>query len=340
MAAPGQIVEIVRSVIGGGTHLLHAPYLCGKEQEYVSKVIQSGHLSAGKWVTVFEDKLASFVGARHAIAVTNGTCGLHAAITVLYRDKKKLRIPSLTFVATANAVAYGGHEIEFVEHDTYGDVVVDVMGHPHFNIGCPLRDAAQALGSKRYGEYVGQTGTAVFSFNQNKIITTGGGGMVVTDDEDVAKAIRHLVTTARVDHPWETAHNAVAFNYRMSDVTAAIGVAQMEQLPIILQAKRALAMKYKEAFLSVKGVTFWDEAENAKSNFWLNAIILEDESVLEPCLQALHGQGIQARPLWEPIHRLPMYAGCARDGSLDQTEKLARRVICLPSSPHLGMRYL
>lgn len=333
-----KIIEAIRDVIDSGAHLLHQPYLEGKEQEYVRKVLASGHLSAGGWVDKFECDLAAFIGAKHCVAVTNATCGLHAIVTAMPK-LDEYRMPSLTFVATANALAYGGNKIRFVEHYAYADVVVDLLGHPHFNVGSHIRDAAQALGSKRDGRYVGSVGTAVFSFNQNKIITGGSGGAIVTDDHELAKKIRHLVTTARVDHKWETSHNAVAFNYRMSDVTAAILCAQLEALPLILKAKRALAMKYKEAFSGVSGVTFWDEPSGCRSNFWLNAIRLEDESRLIPCLEALHKEGILTKPLYEPIHRLPMYADYPRD-DLSKTEDLLKRTILLPSSPRLGMRFL
>lgn len=328
-----EIVEKIRSVVGGGKHLLHQPLLQGQERAYVNEVLASGHLSAGSWVNDLEDKLADRIGAKYAIAVVNATCGLHAMIQVLPK-KEVYRIPSLTFVATANAFRYGNHKIHFVEHYGYGDCVVDVLGHPHFQLGAGIRDSSQALGSKRYGRYVGSQGTCVFSFNQNKIITGGSGGMVVTDDEGVAKEIRRLVTTSKIEHAYKTAHDAVAYNYRMSDITAAILVAQLEQLPLILKAKRALAMKYKGAF----GEHFWDEPENSESNFWLCAIkVSEDELYAD--IEALHAAGIMAKPLYEPIHRLPMYADCSHD-DLEKTEALVRRTILLPSSPSLGLKYL
>lgn len=334
-----RIVQAVRKIAGEGKLLLHEPLFIGNESKYVQQVLESGHISAGPWVDRFEQQLAQFIDARYAIAVMNGTCGLHAVITAMSKgEKKQYRIPALTFVATANAVTYGGNTIKFVEYDTYCDIAVDVLGHGAFNTGAPIRDAAQALGSKRYNEYVGRTGTAVFSFNQNKIITTGGGGMIVTDDEALAKEIKHLVTTARVNHRWETSHNAVAWNYRMSDMSAALGVAQLEQLPRILKAKRALAEAYMHAFEGMPGVKFWKEPEGAKSNYWLNSIILDDPDELEPTLEALHSNGIFARPLWQPIHQLPMYQDCERD-PLTVTEDLYKRTICLPSSPKLGLVY-
>lgn len=330
-------IKDIRSVIGKGPHELHSPLLEGNEQKYMTMVLNSGHLAAGRWVDRFERELASFIGANHAIAVMNGTCGLHAAISVLPKIAE-YRIPSLTFVATANAVSYGQNKIRFVEYNAYSDIAVDLLGHPHFNVGAMIKDAAQSLGSKLHNRYTGSQGTAVFSFNQNKIITTGGGGMVVTDNADVARNIRHLVTTARVQHKWETSHNAVAFNYRMSDMSAAVGVAQLEQLPTIIAAKRALAQKYIDVFSNNKDVSPIIEEENMVSNYWLNAVKLKDPSYLEPTLEALHAEGIKARPLWQGIHSLPMYQHCARN-DLAATEKMINSVICLPSSPKLGMRY-
>lgn len=332
-----KIIDAIRHVTGPGEHLLHQPMLIGNEQKYVSEVLSSGHLSAGRWVERFEKEFASYIGARHAIAVMNGTSGLHAVISVMPK-LEVYRMPSLTFVATANAVAYGNNKINFVEHDGYTDIAVDILGHPHPNLGAMVKDAAQSLGSKWGGRYTGSQGTCVFSFNQNKIITTGGGGMITTDDDVLAERFKHLITTARVAHPWETAHNAVAWNYRMSDLSAAVGVAQLEQLHNILCFKRALAKKYIETFLNTEGVKPIMEPSGAESNYWLNAIRLDDASMMEPLLEELHAQGIRARRMWTPIHMLPMYKNCAHV-DMRKTIDYFNRVICLPSSPVLGVRY-
>jgi perosamine synthetase len=327
-----EIVQKVRSVIGSGKHLLHSPLIGENEAKYVKQVLDSGHLSAGHWAEKFEERLANFVGAKYAVAVMNATCGLHAMITVLPK-KEVYRIPSLTFVATANAFSYGNHKIHFVEYDGYADCPVDVLGHPHFQVG-GMRDCAQALGSKRNGNYIGSQGTCVFSFNQNKILSGGGGAIITTDDKAIAKEIRHLATTGKIEHAYKTAHDRVAFNYRMSDVTAAILVAQLEQLPLILRAKRALAMQYKKVF----GDDFWDEPVGAESNFWLNAVsVPEDELYVH--IEALQAAGIQAKPLYDPINRLAPYKDFPCD-DLWRTDKKVRETILLPSSPKLGMRFL
>lgn len=332
------LIRAIRHVIGPGQHLLHQPLLQGNEEKYVKEVLASGHLSAGVWVDKFEKAFAARIGARHAVAVMNATSGLHAAVTAM-PQLSEYRLPSLTFVATANALAYGGRAMRFVEYFGYCDIAVDILGHPHFCLGAPLRDAAQSLGTKWHDQYIGATGTAVFSFNQNKIISTGGGGMIVTDDAKLAQELRRLVTTARVWHKWECAHNAVAFNYRMSDVTAAIGCAQLEQLTPILAAKRALALKYIEVFSDIKGIKPIIEPAKAESNYWMNAITLDDPAMLQPVLEQLHAEGIQARPVPTPIHMLEMYRDTPRD-DLKKTEEYHAKVICLPSSPILGMKYV
>lgn len=331
------LVGAIRSVIGPGRHLLHEPLMIGNEEKYVKEVLASGHLSAGPWVERFEYEFAKLIGAKHAVAVINATSGLHAVITVMPK-LAEYRIPSLSFVATANAVAYGGHKIRFVEFYTYCDVAVDFLGHPHFNVGAVIQDAAQSMGSKFHGSYTGSHGTAVFSFNQNKIITTGGGGMITTDNEAMAKELKHLVTTARVWHKWETSHNSVAWNYRMSDLSAAVGVAQLEQFSTILKAKRALGHKYIEVLSEVEGITPIVERERTQSNFWLNAFVLKDHTRRDEVLDALHAEGILARPLWTPIHRLPMYSHCEKN-DLTDTDAYWQSVICLPSSPKLGLQH-
>lgn len=332
-----KIISAIRHVVGAGEHLLHKPLLMGNEQKYVNEVLASGHLSAGGWVTRFEREFARYIGAKHAIAVMNGTSGLHAVVSIMPK-LEAYRMPALTFVATANALAYGDNKISFVEYDSYTDIAVDILGHPHFNAGAMVRDAAQSLGSKINGRYTGSQGTCIFSFNQNKIITTGGGGMVTTDDDALAEEIKHRVTTARVAHPWETAHNAVAWNYRMSDLSAAVGVAQLEQLDTILIFKRALALKYIETFKNVGGIDPIVEPTGAESNYWLNAVRLKDASMMEPILEELHAQGIKARRMWTPIHMLPMYRSC-QHADMRRTIDYFNTVICLPSSPALGMRY-
>ena len=337
-----EIVEKVQSVIGKEPALLHAPWLVGNESNYARTVIESGHLSAGKWVDRFQDEFCERIGCKYAIAVVNATCGLHALYRNIYGEdkfgKSRLLMPSLTFVATANAAVLAGRTPYFTDIGDYSQVEVLFLGHPvvrNPRVNPPeIIDAAQALGTKYKGKYIGAEGICVFSFNQNKIITGGGGGMITTNDKGLADELKHVVTTAKINHPYKTAHDMVGFNYRMSDVTAAILCAQLENLTTIVAAKRALAKEYKKVF----GEAFWGEPEGAESNFWLNAITVKPEDIY-PSIEALQSAGIQAKPLYEPIHRLPAFKDCQHD-NLDKTEALVTMTILLPSSPHLGVKYL
>jgi perosamine synthetase len=201
-----------------------------------------------------------------------------------------------------------------------------------------VEDAAEALGSYYKGKHIGSFGkVAAVSFNGNKIITTGGGGAILTNDEELANYAKHLTTTAKVSHPWEFIHDHIGYNYRLPNLNAAIGCAQLEQLDKFIGMKRELASKYKQVLESVDGVTFFEEPEFAKSNYWLNAIILDDEFMHERdrILQVLNDEGIMCRPVWKPLHQLDMYQACPRM-DLSTAEKLASSIINIPSSAKLG----
>jgi perosamine synthetase len=226
-------------------------------------------------------------------------------------------------------------------------VPVHTFGHPADlaplveladSYGIPLiEDAAEALGSWYDGRHTGRFGRmGTLSFNGNKIITTGGGGAILTDDAGLAERARHLTTTAKRPHPWEYDHDQVAFNYRMPNLNAALGCAQMEQLPGLLEAKRALAESYQSVFADVGGMRMFREQPYARSNYWLNVLVLDpgNSGARDPILQALADEQIQARPVWKPMHELAMYGHCPR-ADLGVTEDLAQRIINLPSSAHL-----
>jgi perosamine synthetase len=201
-----------------------------------------------------------------------------------------------------------------------------------------VEDAAEALGSYYKGKHIGSFGkVAAVSFNGNKIITTGGGGAILTNDDELANYAKHLTTTAKVSHPWEFIHDHIGYNYRLPNLNAALGCAQLEQLEKFIEMKRELANRYKQVLESVAGVTFFVEPEFAKSNYWLNAIILDEELIHERdrILQVLNDEGIMCRPVWKPLHQLEIYQHCPRM-DLSTTEKLARSVINIPSSAKLG----
>lgn len=201
-----------------------------------------------------------------------------------------------------------------------------------------VEDATESLGSSYKGRPCGSFGrAAALSFNGNKIVTTGGGGAVMTDDEDLAKLAKHLTTTAKTPHRWAFEHDMVAFNYRLPNINAALGCAQLEQLPGFLAAKRRLAERYREAFAGIGGLRFVVEPEDCHSNYWLNAILLDEAeaSQRDEILDATNDAGIMTRPAWTLMHRLPMYRDCPR-ADLAVAESLERRLINLPSSAVLG----
>lgn len=194
-----------------------------------------------------------------------------------------------------------------------------------------VEDAAESLGTHAYGSHTGRFGKlGVFSFNGNKIVTTGGGGMVVTDDAELATKLRHLTTTAKIGHPWAYEHDEVGYNYRLPNLNAALGCAQMEQLPTFLAAKRALAARYSE-WCSANGICFVRAPAHSESNYWLNAIMLEDRQSRDFFLEATNASGIMTRPAWTPMHRLRMFSQCQHDG-LKTAEYLADRLVNIPSS--------
>lgn len=198
--------------------------------------------------------------------------------------------------------------------------------------GIPLvEDAAESLGSYYQGRHTGSFGQlGVLSFNGNKIVTTGGGGMIVTDDEALAKRAKHLTTTAKVPHTYEYVHDQLGYNFRMPNLNAALGCAQMDQLEDFLVAKRAVASRYAE-FCQQHGLRFVHEPDGARSNYWLNAIILDSRQQRDRLLKATNDQGVLTRPIWELMSRLSMYRHCWNDG-LENSKWLADRVVCLPSS--------
>jgi perosamine synthetase len=200
-----------------------------------------------------------------------------------------------------------------------------------------IEDAAESLGSYYQGQHTGRFGRlSAISFNGNKILTTGGGGAIVTDDEQLADQAKHLTTTAKQAHPWEFHHDAVAWNYRLPNLNAALGVAQLEVLPRLVEAKRRLADRYAAAFAGIEGVTFLREPADSRSSYWLNTLVLAPDLAeqRDSVLTALNHAGYQSRPLWQPMHYLPMYAACPR-GPLANTELLYASVINIPSSADL-----
>jgi perosamine synthetase len=384
------VLAAVQSVLGHAEQAvpLHEPEIAGREWEYVKDCIDTGWVSsAGVYVDRFEADLAALTGAKHAVAVVNGTAALHLALLLVgVGPGDEVIVPTLTFVATANAVSYcgavphfadaafpslgldpekldqhladilrtgGGRKINRLTGRPIAAVVVmHTFGHPaeieklievcaHHDM--PLvEDAAEALGSTWHGRHCGTFGTiGTLSFNGNKVVTTGGGGAVLTNDPAIGKRAKHLSTTAKVAHPWLYVHDEIGFNYRLPNINAALGCAQLEQLPRFVAEKRRLAEAYAVAFSSIEGASFVHEPPDSRSNYWLNAILLapsERPATRDEVLERLAGANYMARPAWTLMHHLTPYASAPRMADLSAAETIERTLINLPSSPLLARR--
>jgi perosamine synthetase len=198
-----------------------------------------------------------------------------------------------------------------------------------------VEDAAESLGSYYKGRHTGTFGKmAAFSFNGNKTITTGGGGMIVTDDEALAKHAKHITTTAKIPHPYEYIHDEIGYNYRLPNLNAALGCAQMETLDTILKYKRELAERYKD-FFTKEEISFVEEAEAATANYWLNAIILNDKTQRDLFLKESNDSGVMTRPIWRLMNRLDMFRSC-QSTDLSNALWLEERVVNIPSGVIFG----
>ncbi|OSQ27333.1 aminotransferase DegT [Thalassospira sp. MCCC 1A03138] len=380
------IVAALQQVLGVQSAALHEPRFGGNEWRYLKECLDSTFVSSvGKFVDRLEADLADYTGSAYAVAVVNGTSALHIALMLAgVRQGDEVLLPSLTFVATANAASYCGAVPHFVDSEiaTLGIdanrlrqylsdktemtsglcinretgrviralVPMHCFGHPgdidgllavarDFNI-VMVEDAAESLGSwygHRHTGTFGKLGT--LSFNGNKTITTGGGGAILTQDLELAKLAKHMTTTAKQSHVWEYSHDMVGYNYRMPNINAALGCAQLEQLPELINAKRRLYQAYEEAFAEVAGVELFREPAGSQSNYWLQTLLLSEDNKdqRDAILSATNTLGLMTRPAWTLMHRLPAYEGCPRMASLSVAENLADRIINIPSGSALGM---
>jgi perosamine synthetase len=380
------IVDAIRDVAAPGNQrvALHEPRFAGKEWDYVKDCLDTGWVSSvGQYVDRFERDLARTCGTQHAVAVVNGTAALHMAFLAAgVKPGDEILMPTLTFVATANAASHAGAIPHFVDSEetslgiapaklaeylsqiaqrTDSGVVNTRTGRriaaiaPMHTFGHPVdmepltelardwgilvvEDATESLGSLYKGKPTGSLAPiATLSFNGNKVVTTGGGGAVLTDDPELARRVKHLTTTAKKPHQWAFLHDEIGFNYRLPNINAALGCAQLEQLDGFLSAKRRLAEAYRERFTSVEGCSFVREPGYARSNFWLNAIMLDDDhvSMRDEVLRLTNEAGLMTRPCWELMHRLPMYCDNPRM-DVAGAERIAARLINIPSSAVLA----
>ena len=220
-------------------------------------------------------------------------------------------------------------------------IPMHTFGHPvklielqniceRYNIAL-VEDAAESIGSYYDGKHTGTFGKfGILSFNGNKVITSGGGGMILTNNEQLAKSAKHLTTQAKVPHAWEFVHDKIGYNYRLTNINAALGCAQMEILDHLLKLKRTLAQQYKDFFKNTE-FEFFTEPENCTSNYWLNTIITKDKVQRDELLKFTNQNGVMTRPIWELMNRLPMFSDCQTD-ELENSIWFADRVVNIPSS--------
>ncbi|WP_304544962.1 LegC family aminotransferase [Sulfurimonas microaerophilic] len=214
-------------------------------------------------------------------------------------------------------------------HSCQIDTIAEICKEWHITL---VEDAAESLGSFYKQKHTGTFGKiGAFSFNGNKIITSGGGGVIVTDDEALAKKAKHLTTTAKVPHKWEYVHDMIAYNYRMPNLNAALLVAQLEQLDDFLQSKKEIAKKYEEFFSQYDDIKFIKAPKGADSNYWLNGVLLKDEKERDQFLAFTNEHGVMTRPIWKLMNELEMFKD-AQKTNLDNAKSLAQRVVNIPSS--------
>jgi perosamine synthetase len=372
-----ETVMLARSIFGYDFIPLHRPVFEGNERQYLVDCIDSNFVSSvGAKVTELEEKVAEFIGCKHAIATVNGTAALHVAIELAgVKPGDEVISQALTFIATCNAITYAGAKPLFI------DVDIDTMGLsptalksfleynterrvdgtfnklsgkrisacvPMHTFGFPCRiaeiaeicadwdialieDAAESLGSYAGGRHTGTFASmATLSFNGNKVITTGGGGMIITDDSELAKRAKYITTTAKVPHPYEFVHDEIGYNYRMPNLNAALGCAQMERLDEFLMIKAQLADQW-DAFFHDRDVDFVKAINGNNANHWLNAIIFDSRLDRDEFLKMTNDNNVMTRPIWTLMSKLPMFKNCQTDG-LENSLWLEDRVVNIPSS--------
>lgn len=352
---------------------LSFPIFDGNEALYIQQAISSGQLAtSGAFINKFEIKLAKKIKFNQAVALNSGTSALHLALVLLGVGRgDEVICQSFTFCASANPIVYLGGIPVFVdsEADTWNMspelledailgrialgkmpkaiILVHLFGMPakmneimeisrKYRIPI-LEDAAEAVGSTYQGISCGTFGKiGVFSFNGNKIITSGGGGALVSDDAGIIERAKYLSTQAREDLPYYQ-HLEIGYNYRMNNMAAAVGLAQLEKFDSLISQRRLINERYRELLEDLPGISFQSEMEEAKSNYWLSTILIDESKTgfsNDRLRIMLFKEGIETRFLWKPLHLQPAYRGAPFYGG-QIAEKLFLRGICLPSSVNL-----
>ncbi len=337
------------------------------ETKYVISALESGWVAPlGPDVEAFEQEVANFVGVKHAVALSSGTAGLHLCLLASgVGAGDEVIVPTMTFAATAFAVTYVGAKPIFMDSESQswnvdpnvlddflqkradsGDIpkaiiVVDVFGqvahYEEITTICQkygvilIEDAAEALGSSNSSQMAGSFGQAgVFSFNGNKIITTSGGGMVVSNDQGFTDRIRHLATQAREPVHWYE-HNEVGFNYRLSNILAAIGRAQLSRLPQIIASRKAALEHYTNYFSSNDAVAIQQDAPWSVGNNWITVALFETAKHSEEMRLMLAQNRIESRSVWKPMHLQPVFSSAQFIGG-NVAVDFFERGLCLPAS--------
>lgn len=341
---------------------VYQPCLDGNEQQYVQRCLESSWISSrGEFIPRFEQAFAAYIGAEHATTVSNGTVALHLALKALgIGPGDEVIVPTLTYIASVNAILQAGASVVYADAcaDTWNVDVDDVrrrvsprtravMAVHLYGLPCDMaalaalcreqqllliEDCAEAFGSRCDGRHVGTFGdAATFSFFGNKTITTGEGGMVVCRDAAVHRRACHLKSQG-VSPLREYWHDELAYNYRMTNICAAIGVAQLERADATLARKRQLAAYYREALAGLP-LSMQPEPHGMVHSYWMCSVLLDDATLREPLRRHLKNAGIDSRPLFPPAHTMPH---CFSAERFVQAESLSARGINLPSYPALG----
>lgn len=346
---------------------IYQPSLSGNEKKYVNECLDSTWISSkGRFISEFEIKFAAYTDVRYATSVSNGTVALHLALVALgIGPGDEVIVPTLTYIASVNAIAFTGATPVFVDSvantwqmdpddvrrkitpHTRAILVVHLYGHP-----CDMdaivaivnekelflvEDCAEAFGSLFKGRHVGSFGDiATYSFFGNKSITTGEGGMVVTNDETLHDRAVHFKGQGLAKHRqyW---HDVIGYNYRMSNICAAIGLAQLERADELLVMKRQVAQWYAES-LNGTAITLHLEVGDVRHSYWMNSILVDDPAKRDPLREALENEGIETRPVFYPVHTMPMYAQKFQRHPV--AESLGWRGINLPSWPELKIEHV
>jgi perosamine synthetase len=341
---------------------VYQPSLTGNEKKYVNECLDSTWISSkGKFVGLFEEKFASYIGIQHAATVSNGTVALHLALLALgIGAGDEVIVPTLTYIASVNAIAYTGATPVFVDSlaDTWqmdpedvarkitpktrGVMAVHLYGH-----ACNLKalraicdehsiflieDCAEAIGSLYNGNHVGTFGDiSTFSFFGNKTITTGEGGMVITNDETLFDRSVHFKGQGLAKHRqyW---HDVIGYNYRMTNICAAIGLAQLEQVEKFIKRKIEIASIYREE-LKDTDIEFHQQHPDVRHSYWMCSLLVPQPKHREDFRDHLQKHGIETRPLFYPVHTMPMYSNKYQKHSV--AENLGWRGVNLPSYPSL-----